>query len=33
MHLCAQEDRLSVAQVLYKNGGEIDPQTKVTESF
>lgn len=29
MHLCAQEDRVNVAQILVEHGADIDPQTKV----
>jgi len=28
MHLCAQEDKVNVAEILERHGAEIDPQTK-----
>lgn len=28
MHLCAQEDKVNVAEILEQQGAEIDPQTK-----
>lgn len=33
MHLAAQEDHVPVAEVLVKHNAQIDPQTKVRESF
>lgn len=29
LHLAAQEDRVSVAEILSKNGANLDQQTKV----
>lgn len=33
LHLCAQEDKVSVASILVKNGAQIDAKTKVTRQF
>lgn len=33
LHLAAQEDKVSVAEVLLNHGADVNPQTKVSARF